>query len=56
MKTYKTPRIKTIKLDTEELLAASPDLSFKPNDYVDSKDARSKRHTGLFDDDESYAD
>ena len=54
MKTYKTPRIKTIKMDAEELMntltgSATP---------VDAEYARSKRHTGLFDDsdDEGYAD
>ena len=45
MKTYKTPRIKTIKLDTEELLTL-----IGSDTPVDAAAARSKRHTGLFDD------
>ena len=60
MKTYKTPKIKTIKLDTEELMQqvapASPmtqsvSLEYS-NEYIDASAARSKQSYGIFDDEE----
>lgn len=50
MKIYKTPKITVIKLDTEELMAASS-LN-DSNDPVDAGNARSKQGFGIFDDSE----
>ena len=60
MKTYKTPKIKTIKLDTEELMTQIAPASEKTesisleyyNEYIDPQDARSKQGYGIFDDED----
>ncbi len=51
MKTYKTPKIKTIKLDTEELMNQMAPASLTGSTIsVNAYDARSKGAFGIIDD------
>ncbi len=59
MKTYKTPKIKAIKLDTEELMNQMAPASLTGSTIsVNAYDARSKGAFRIFDDgeDEGYGE
>ena len=54
---YKTPKIKVIKLDAEELLAASgPTLNYDSQSVNPWEKARSKGVSGIIDDSESESE